>query len=50
MESNSKIWVVILVILIIQTIIFFYMYIIDKKIEKIEKQQNNFKNKDTFDK
>lgn len=39
MLSNGKIWVVIIVILVIQTVIFLYLIILDKKISRFEKNQ-----------
>lgn len=46
MESYGKIWVVIAVIFVIQTIIFIYIFLLDKKIGKIEKQQMKLKEKE----
>jgi large-conductance mechanosensitive channel len=43
MESYGKIWVVIVVILIIQTAVFLYMLMLDKRISKIEKQHKDTK-------
>lgn len=40
MQNDGKIWVVITVIVIIQLAIFGYMWMIDRKISRLEKKNN----------